>query len=97
MASRIEARVNPELLVWARETAGSSAGVAADRLKIPVDRLEARILHLWEQRRAEASDRTAEEQRRVSAIQQRMDKLDEAFLNSEAIDVTTERFRSLSM
>ena len=41
MASRIEARANPELLVWARETAGFSAGVAADRLKIPADRLEA--------------------------------------------------------
>ena len=31
----------------------------------------------------------AEQQRRVSAIQQKMDKLDEAFLYSEAIDVTT--------
>lgn len=41
MASRIKARANPELLVWARETAGFSAGVAADRLKIPADRLEA--------------------------------------------------------
>ena len=48
-----------------------------------------RILHVWEQRRAEANDRTAEQQRRVSAIQQKMDKLDEAFLYSEAIDVTT--------
>lgn len=48
-----------------------------------------RILHVWEQRRAEANERTAEQQRRVSAIQQKMDKLDEAFLYSEAIDVTT--------
>jgi hypothetical protein len=48
-----------------------------------------RILHVWEQRRAEASDRTTEQRRRVSAIQQKMDKLDEAFLYSEAIDVTT--------
>ncbi len=48
-----------------------------------------RILHVWEQRRAEANDRTVEEQRRVSVIQQKMDKLDEAFLYSEAIDVTT--------
>ena len=48
-----------------------------------------RILHVWEQRRAEANDRTAEQQRRVSAIQQKMDKLDEAFLYAEAIDVTT--------
>ena len=47
------------------------------------------ILHVWEQPRAEANDRTAEQQRRVSAIQQKVDKLDEAFLYSEAIDVTT--------
>ena len=48
-----------------------------------------RILHAWEQRRAEANDRTAEQQRRVSAIQQKMDKLDEAFLYSESIDLTS--------
>ena len=48
-----------------------------------------RILHVWEMRRAEANDRTAAQQRRVSAIQQKMDKLDEAFLYSEAIDVAT--------
>lgn len=41
MASGIEARANPELLIWARETAGFSAGVAAGRLKVPIDRLEA--------------------------------------------------------
>lgn len=50
MASRIEARANPELLVWARETAGFSVGVAADRLKIPADRLEA-----WERGEARPS------------------------------------------
>lgn len=44
---------------------------------------------VWEQRRAEANDRTVAQQRRISAIQQKMDKLDEAFLYSEAIDVTT--------
>jgi hypothetical protein len=48
-----------------------------------------RILCAWEQRRAEAKDRTTEQQRRVSAIQQKLDKLDEAFLYAEAIDVTT--------
>jgi hypothetical protein len=48
-----------------------------------------RILHVWEQRRAEANDRIVEQQRRVSAIQQKMDKLDEAFLYAEAIDVST--------
>jgi Recombinase zinc beta ribbon domain len=48
-----------------------------------------RILCVWEQRRAEAKNRTTEQQRRVSAIQQKLDKLDEAFLYAEAIDVTT--------
>ncbi len=48
-----------------------------------------RILCVWEQRRAEAKDRTTEQQRRVSAIQQKLDKLDEAFLYAEAIDLTT--------
>ena len=42
-----------------------------------------RILHVWEQRRAEANDRTAEQDRRVRAIQQKLDKLDEAFLYSD--------------
>ncbi len=44
---------------------------------------------MWEQRRAEAKDRTTEQQRRVSAIQQKLDKLDEAFLYSESIDLTS--------
>ncbi len=38
-----------------------------------------RILHVWEQRRAEANDRTVAQQRRVSEIQRKMDKLDEVF------------------
>jgi hypothetical protein len=38
---------------------------------------------VWEQRRAAANDRTAEQQRRVSAIQRKMDKLDEALLVGE--------------
>ena len=48
-----------------------------------------RILYVWEQRRAEAKDRTAEQERRVKAIQQKLDRLDEAFLYSESIDLTT--------
>lgn len=50
MASRIEARANRDLLVWARETAGFPVGVAAERLKVPVDRLEA-----WERGEARPS------------------------------------------
>jgi hypothetical protein len=48
-----------------------------------------RILHVWEQRRSEANDRTAEQERRVKAIQQKLDRLDEAFLYSESIDLTS--------
>ena len=48
-----------------------------------------RILCVWEQRRAEANERSTEQQRRVSAIRQKLDKLDEAFLYSESIDVST--------
>jgi hypothetical protein len=46
-----------------------------------------RILHVWEQRRAEAKDRTAE--KRVKVIQQKLDRLDEAFLFAQSIDATS--------
>jgi len=48
-----------------------------------------RILHVWEERRAEANERTTEQERRVKAIQQKLDRLDEAFLYSESIDLTS--------
>jgi hypothetical protein len=48
-----------------------------------------RILAIWNQREEEAKARTAEQDRRVKAIQQRLDKLDDAFLYSESIDVTS--------
>ena len=48
-----------------------------------------RILHVWEQRRAEANDRTAEQQRRVGAIQQKMDKLDESTSRPTAGNATS--------
>ena len=48
-----------------------------------------RILHVWEQRCAEARDRTADHERRVKATRQKLDRLDEAFLYSESIDLTT--------
>lgn len=40
MTKGIEALVKPELLIWARASAGMSASVAADKLKIAVDKLE---------------------------------------------------------
>ena len=48
-----------------------------------------RILHVWEQRRAEANARTTDQERRAKAIQQKLDRLDEAFLYSESIDLTS--------
>jgi hypothetical protein len=48
-----------------------------------------RILHVWEQRRSDANERTTEQERRVKAIQQKLDRLDEAFLYSESIDLTS--------
>jgi site-specific DNA recombinase len=48
-----------------------------------------RIFHVWKQRRAEANERRTEQERRVNAIQQKLDRLDEAFLYSESIDLTS--------
>ena len=48
-----------------------------------------RILCVWQQRCAEAGERTAEQERRVKAIRQKLDRLDEAFLYSESIDLAT--------
>jgi hypothetical protein len=48
-----------------------------------------RILHVWEQRRAEAKDRTLEQEKRVRVIQQKLDRLDEAFLFAQSIDATS--------
>ena len=46
-----------------------------------------RILCVWRQRCTEAPRRTAEHDRRVKAIRQKLDRLDEAFLYSESIDL----------
>ena len=48
-----------------------------------------RILHVWEQRRAEARGRTADQEKRVKTIQQKLDRLDDAFLFAQAIDRTS--------
>ena len=49
-----------------------------------------RILCVWRQRCAEAGVRTAEQERRVKATRQKLDRLDEAFLHSESIDLDTD-------
>jgi hypothetical protein len=48
-----------------------------------------RILHVWEQRRAEANERRTEQKRRVNLILQKLDRLDDVFLYSESIDLTS--------
>lgn len=48
-----------------------------------------RILYVWEQRRAETKDRTQEQEKRVKVIQQKLDRLDEAFLFAQSIDGKT--------
>jgi site-specific DNA recombinase len=48
-----------------------------------------RILCVWQQRCAEAGERTTEQERRVKTIRQKLDRLDEAFLYSESIDLAT--------
>ncbi len=48
-----------------------------------------RILHVWGQWRADANERTTEQERRVKRVQQKLDRLDEAFLYSESIDLTS--------
>jgi site-specific DNA recombinase len=48
-----------------------------------------RILYVWEQRQAEAKDRTSEQERRVKGVQQKLDRLDDAFLFAESIDRTS--------
>jgi len=47
------------------------------------------ILCVWQQRCAEAAEQTAQQERRVKAIRQKLDRLDEAFLYSESIDLAT--------
>jgi hypothetical protein len=48
-----------------------------------------RILHVWEQRRAEARGRTADQEKRVKAVQRKLDRLDDAFLFAQSIDRTS--------
>ena len=47
------------------------------------------VLCVWEQECAAARDRTAEQDRRLKAVRLKLDRLDEAFLYSESIDLDT--------
>jgi hypothetical protein len=48
-----------------------------------------RVLYVWEQECAAARERTAEQERRLKAVRLKLDRLDEAFLYSESIDLET--------
>jgi hypothetical protein len=47
------------------------------------------VLYVWEQECAAARERTAEQERRLKAVRLKLDRLDEAFLYSESIDLET--------
>ena len=48
-----------------------------------------RVLYVWEQECAAARERTVEQERRLKAVRLKLDRLDEAFLYSESIDLAT--------
>jgi site-specific DNA recombinase len=48
-----------------------------------------RVLHVWQQLTSDVKDRAADAERRVKAIQQKLDRLDEAFLYAQTIDLTS--------
>lgn len=41
MSKRVKAAINPQMLVWARDSLGMPIGMAADRLDVPLERLRA--------------------------------------------------------
>ena len=47
------------------------------------------VLRAWQKRKAEVGDDAAEAERKAKAIQQRLDRLDEAFIYAQAIDLET--------
>ncbi len=48
-----------------------------------------RVLHVWQQLTSEIKERAADSERRVKAIQQKLDRLDEAYLFAQTIDLTS--------
>jgi len=48
-----------------------------------------RVLYVWQQLTSEIEDRAVESERRVKAIQQKLDRLDEAYLFAQTIDLTS--------
>jgi hypothetical protein len=66
-------------------TSSCSLSTIAALMRVVKDR----VLYVWEQECADAKERTAEQERRLKAVRQRLDRLDEAFLYSESIDLAT--------
>ena len=48
-----------------------------------------RVLHAWRDLKTDAKQRIAEVERKQKAIQQKLDRLDEAFLYEQTIDITS--------
>jgi hypothetical protein len=51
--------------------------------------LKERVLQIWQERLSDAKTHAAEAERRVKAVQQKLDRLDEAFLFSKTIDLAS--------
>ena len=47
------------------------------------------VLRAWEERKAEVGCEAADVERKAKAIQQKLDRLDEAYLYAETIDLTS--------
>ena len=47
------------------------------------------VLRVWQQLKADALSRTADVERRLQAVQQKLDRLDDAFLHAQTIDLTS--------
>ena len=48
-----------------------------------------RVLAVWQKLKSDVSERVADVDRRAKAIQQKLDRLDEAFIYAHAIDLTS--------
>ena len=48
-----------------------------------------RVLYVWQKLTSEIKERAADSERRVKAIQQKLDRLDEAYLFAQTIDLTS--------
>ena len=51
--------------------------------------LKDHVLRVWQQLKSDAISRTADVERRLQAIQQKLDRLDDAFLHAQTIDLTS--------